>query len=153
MASNTSTRLIWGKKSDFILLVNDLPQEGARIVAAVHDLLKRGQNTIPNLLKKGNKTPETSWTLAQMIIFFSVWLSFVCSLLFSLIGLVIVLEFIGLIGTLIWVRTPFKLRHSPTSESCFDGDIQPVFSESHVTFVLTWPQYCQRGREGGKMEG
>lgn len=60
MASNTSTRLIWGKKSDFILLVNDLPQEGARIVAAVHDLLKRGQNTIPNLLKKGNKTPETS---------------------------------------------------------------------------------------------
>lgn len=46
-------------------------------------------------------------------------------------------------------RTPSKLRHLPTSESCFDRDIQPVFSESHVSFVLAWPQYGQRGREGG----
>lgn len=29
-------------------------------------------------------------------------------------------------------------------------DIQPVFSECHVTFVLTGRQHIQRGREGGK---
>lgn len=29
-----------------------------------------------------------------------------------------------------------------------DRDIQPAFSGSHVTFVRTWPQSGQSGREG-----
>ena len=77
-----------------------------------------------------------------------------------LISVVIVLQFTGLIGTLMCEsdksflipRTPSKLRHSPTSQSCFDRDIQPVFSESHVSFVLTWPQYGPRGREREREE-